>query len=36
VKGMEVLMKLGEVPTGPMDRPKQEVGIKKLRIVREN
>lgn len=36
VKGQEVLMKLGEAPTGPMDRPKQEIGIKKLRIVREN
>lgn len=36
VRGMEVLTKLGVVPTGPMDRPKQEVGIKALRIVREN
>jgi peptidyl-prolyl cis-trans isomerase A (cyclophilin A) len=36
VKGQEVLTKLGDTPTGPMDRPRQEVGIKKLRIVREN
>ena len=35
VKGEDVLAKLGAVPTGPQDRPRQEVGIKKLRIVRE-
>jgi len=35
VKGMDVLQRLGGVPTGPMDRPREEVGIKKLRIVRE-
>ncbi|MCM2278408.1 MAG: peptidylprolyl isomerase [Oligoflexia bacterium] len=35
VKGQDVLMKLGEVPTGSMDRPRQEVGIRKLRIARE-
>ncbi len=36
VKGDDVLKKLGEVPTGPQDRPRQEVGIKKLRIARES
>ena len=35
VKGQEVLEKLGKVSTGPMDRPREEVGIQKLRIVRE-
>ncbi len=35
VKGKEVLQALGDVATGPMDRPRQEVGIKSLRIVRE-
>lgn len=35
VRGMEVVNKLGNVPTGPMDRPREEVGIKKIRIVRE-
>lgn len=35
VKGEDVLQKLGAVETGPMDRPKGEVGIKKLTIVRE-
>lgn len=36
VKGEDVLQTLGNVETGPMDRPRQEVGIKKLRIVRES
>lgn len=36
VKGEDVLKKLGNVATGPMDRPREEVGIKKLRIVRED
>jgi len=36
VKGMEVVTTLGNVPTGSMDRPKDEVKINKLRIVREN
>ncbi len=36
VKGLDVLEKLGSVQTGPMDRPREEVGIKKLRIVRES
>lgn len=35
VKGQDVLTALGNVQTGPMDRPRQEVGIKSLRIVRE-
>jgi peptidyl-prolyl cis-trans isomerase A (cyclophilin A) len=35
VKGEDVLKKLGEVPTGAQDRPRDEVGIRKLRIVRE-
>jgi peptidyl-prolyl cis-trans isomerase A (cyclophilin A) len=36
VKGEDVLAKLGAVATGPMDRPREEVGIKRLRIVRES
>lgn len=36
VKGEDVLAKLGGVATGPMDRPREEVGIKRLKIVREN
>jgi peptidyl-prolyl cis-trans isomerase A (cyclophilin A) len=36
VKGEDVLQKLGTVPTGPMDKPREEVGIKRLRIVRES
>jgi peptidyl-prolyl cis-trans isomerase A (cyclophilin A) len=36
VKGESVLQKLGTVQTGPMDRPREEVGIKKLRIVRQS
>ena len=36
VKGQDVLTALGNVPTGQGDRPREEVGIKKLRIVREN
>lgn len=35
VKGEDVLAKLGAVPTGSMDRPKQDVVLQKLRIVRE-
>ena len=36
VRGQDVLMQLGAVATGPMDRPREEVGIKRLRIVRES
>ncbi|OFZ55922.1 MAG: hypothetical protein A2428_02000 [Bdellovibrionales bacterium RIFOXYC1_FULL_54_43] len=36
VKGQEVLQALGNVATGSGDRPRQEVGIKRLRIVRES
>jgi peptidyl-prolyl cis-trans isomerase A (cyclophilin A) len=36
VKGEDVLQKLGGVQTGPMDRPREEVSIKKLKIVRQN
>ena len=36
VKGQDVLTKLGNVPTASGDRPREEVGIKKLRIVRES
>jgi peptidyl-prolyl cis-trans isomerase A (cyclophilin A) len=36
VKGKETLESLGKVQTGAQDRPKQEVGIKRVRIVREN
>ena len=35
VKGQDVLANLGNVVTGHQDRPKDEVGIKKVRIVRE-
>ncbi len=35
VRGEDVLKKLGMTPTGSMDRPREEVGIKKLRIVRQ-
>lgn len=35
VKGDDVLKKLGDTPTGSGDRPRGEVGIKSLRIVRE-
>lgn len=35
VKGDEVLRKLGSVRTGPMDRPASEVGIHRVRILRE-
>ena len=35
VKGQEVLNALGAVQTGSQDRPREEVGIKKMRIVRE-
>jgi peptidyl-prolyl cis-trans isomerase A (cyclophilin A) len=33
VKGLEVLNAIGTVPTGPMDRPREEVRIENLRIV---
>jgi peptidyl-prolyl cis-trans isomerase A (cyclophilin A) len=36
VKGEDVLQKLGAVVTGAQDRPREEVGIKKLRIVRQS
>jgi peptidyl-prolyl cis-trans isomerase A (cyclophilin A) len=36
VKGDDVVAKLGNVATGPQDRPREEAGIKKLRIVRES
>lgn len=35
VKGEDVVKTLGNVATGPQDRPREEVGIRKLRIVRE-
>ena len=35
VKGDDVVAALGTTPTGPQDRPREEVGIKQLRIVRE-
>jgi peptidyl-prolyl cis-trans isomerase A (cyclophilin A) len=35
VKGEDVLKKLGTVATGSGDRPREEVGIRTLRIVRE-
>jgi len=35
VKGQDVLQNLGAVATGPMDRPREEVGIRRVRIVRE-
>ncbi|MGZ3709509.1 MAG: peptidylprolyl isomerase, partial [Bdellovibrionota bacterium] len=36
VKGDDVLQKLGSVATGPMDRPREEVKLNHVRIVREN
>jgi peptidyl-prolyl cis-trans isomerase A (cyclophilin A) len=36
VKGLEVVQAIGNVATGPMDRPKEECGIRKLSIVRES
>jgi peptidyl-prolyl cis-trans isomerase A (cyclophilin A) len=36
VKGDDVLQKLGTAPTGPGDRPREELGIKKVRIIRES
>jgi peptidyl-prolyl cis-trans isomerase A (cyclophilin A) len=36
VQGEKVLSELGKVQTGPMDRPKEEVVLKKVKIVREN
>lgn len=35
VKGEDTLKKLGNVPTAAQDKPRDEVGIKHLRIVRE-
>lgn len=35
VKGDDVLKKLGSVPTGPQDRPREDVKIEHLRIIRE-
>jgi peptidyl-prolyl cis-trans isomerase A (cyclophilin A) len=35
VKGEDVLKTLGNVATGPQDRPREEVGIKSVKIVRE-
>lgn len=36
VKGESVLNAIGKASTGQMDRPREEIVIKKLRIVREN
>jgi cyclophilin family peptidyl-prolyl cis-trans isomerase len=36
VKGESVLQALGKAITGPMDRPREEIVLKKLKIVREN
>lgn len=36
VKGVEVAIKISEVPTGPGDRPRAEVTMKSVRIVRES
>jgi cyclophilin family peptidyl-prolyl cis-trans isomerase len=35
VKGMEVVSKIGETATGPMDKPREEIRIEKVRIIRE-
>jgi len=35
VQGEEILKKLGNIPTDSMDRPLEEVGINKIRIVRQ-
>lgn len=34
-RGQEVVATLGSTPTGPQDRPREEVGIRSVRIVRE-
>jgi len=36
VKGEEILQKIGTVATGAQDRPREEIRIEKLSIVREN
>jgi peptidyl-prolyl cis-trans isomerase A (cyclophilin A) len=36
VKGEDVLKKIGSTPTGANDRPKEEVKVNTVRIVREN
>lgn len=36
VKGEDVLEKIGAAETGPMDRPREEIVLRKVRIVREN
>jgi len=36
VKGSETVTALGNVATGPQDRPREEVKIRSLKIVREN
>ena len=36
VKGIDVVDAIGKAQTGPQDRPREEISIKKLRIVREN
>lgn len=35
VKGLEVVQAIGNAPTGSQDRPKEEIKITQLRIVRE-
>ena len=36
VKGDDVLKKIGSIATGPQDRPREEVRIERVRIVRES
>jgi len=36
VKGIDVVQKIGTTPTGSMDRPRQEVRINHLKIVRQS
>jgi len=36
VKGMDIVEKIGGCATGPMDRPREEIRIEKLEIVRES
>jgi len=36
VKGLEIVTKIGEAATGQNDRPREEIRINRVRIVREN
>jgi len=36
VKGLDLVLKISNAPTGPMDRPREEIRIERLEIVRQN